>query len=262
METPVKLHLEDNLYQLYNDFIGFEDFICKKCSQYDFIYSQKFQWPRYIYNLEANEVNCVQLVNELEKKITRKEIPPFLLVDPTRVPVDFENQVNNVGIRKIDYWPIIFLEYEKCNLQLKNISNFTIVDIHDEKHLKLWYEIVTKVLFKNKSLSFDYFLQRLTDARYIFQIGYFENQPVTSCMVFMDMEKKIAGTYMGATLMEFRNRGLGFEFHTKALMDAEKAGCLYATGQSSKMGFPVWQKIGFTNPNTIDVYWMLGEQFK
>jgi hypothetical protein len=261
MKSIPNLYLENNLYRFYEDFIGFEDFTIKKSEQFDYIASRKYQWPGYVYNLEANHENCDQLINELGKKILTKEIPPFLIVDPTRVPDDFENKMNRIGVRKIDFWPIIFMDFKKSNLQLKNYPDFTIYEVHDEKQLITWYKIVMSVLFPSKSVSFEFFHKRLNDERYIFQLGYYDSIPATSCMVFMDMENKIAGTYMGATVNEFRKRGLGAEFHTRALLDAEKAGCLFATGQSSRMGFSLWQQIGFTNPNTLDIYWMIGEKY-
>lgn len=260
MTTLPDLNLENNLYQFYENFIGFEDFMVNKCNHYDFISSKKYQWPGFVYNLEANHENCDQLINELEKKILSKEIPPFLLVDPKRIPDDFENKISQIGISKIDYWPIIFYDLKKKKLQLKNISDFNIIEIRDVEQLRLWYNIVVSVLFPGKSVSFDFFHQHLNDPGYLFHLGYVGKTPVSSFMVFMN--NRIAGTFMGATVNEFRKRGYGSEIMIRALLDAEKAGCLYATGQSSRMGFPVWQQVGFSSANNIDIYWMIGEKYK
>ncbi len=148
-----------------------------------------------------------------------------MLIQPS-VPDNFENKLDQIGIRKIDFWPIIFMDFKKCNLKLNNYPDLTIHNVHDEKELISWYDIVMSVLFPNKSVPFEFFRQRLNDERYIFQLGYSGSIPATSCMVFMDLDNKIAGTYMGATINEFRKRGFGAEFHTRALLDAEKAGCL------------------------------------
>ncbi len=126
MTAIPELKLVNNLYRFYDDFIGFEDFTIKKSEQFDFIASRKYQWPGYVYNLEANSDNCDQLIDELEKKILSKEIPPFLIVDPTRVPDNFEEKMDQIRIRKIDFWPIIFMDLKKSKSSIAKLSDFIV----------------------------------------------------------------------------------------------------------------------------------------
>jgi len=259
MTVKPNLYLENNLYSFYDDFVGFEDFTIKKSEQYTFIASRKYQWPGYVYNLEANPDNCDQLIEELEKKILSKEIPPFLIVDPTKVPATFEENVNQLDIKKIDFWPIIFMDLKTENLQFSNMSDYVVLKANNEKQFQEWYDIVIAVLFPKKSIPYGFFHNRMNDNRYSFYVGYFKNLPVTTAMVFTD--NNVAGFYMIATKNDFRKRGFGTGIIIRTILDAKESGSSYMTAQSSRMAFPVYQQIGFQHVNTLDVYWMLGNDY-
>jgi hypothetical protein len=259
MASLPKLKLENNLYRFYDDFIGFEDFIVKKDENYNFISSGKYQWPGYVYNIKANHENCDQLIHELEKKILSKEIPPFLLVDPKRVHDNFEEKINQIEIKKIDFWPIIFMDLKTENLQLHNISDYVVLKANNEKQFQEWYDIVIAVLFPKKSIPYGFFQNRMNDNRYSFYVGYYKNLPVATAMVFTD--NKVAGFYMVATNNEFRKRGFGKGIVMRTICDTKESGCSHITAQSSRMAFPVYQQIGFQHINTLDVYWMLGKGY-
>lgn len=253
------LKLVNNLYRFYDDFIGFEDFTIEKSEHYDFITSRKYQWPGYVYNLEANHENCDQLIYELEKKILSKEIPPFLLVDPKRVPDNFEGRINQIEIKKIDFWPIIFIDLKKTNLQLNYINDFYVLKIDTEKQLQEWYDIVIPVLFPKKSIPLNFFRKQMKNNKYSFYLGYYKNSPVTTTMVFTD--DNIAGFYMVATVNDFRKHGFGTEIVITTILDAKVVGGSFITAQSSRMAFPVYKKMDFNDINTLDVYWMLGKNY-
>jgi GNAT superfamily N-acetyltransferase len=55
----------------------------------------------------------------------------------------------------------------------------------------------------------------------------------------------VAGIYSVTTLAEARNQGLGGAATRAALNDARSLGCTAATLQASRMGFPLYQKLGF-----------------
>jgi GNAT superfamily N-acetyltransferase len=77
-------------------------------------------------------------------------------------------------------------------------------------------------------------------------IGYTENQPVCTSMLFRT--GNVAGIYWVSTLPEYRNRGFGAAITLQAIMAGKDQGCRFVSLQASSMGKPVYTRMGFDNP--------------
>ena len=77
-------------------------------------------------------------------------------------------------------------------------------------------------------------------------IGYAAEQPASISMLFQT--GPVAGIYWVGTLADFRNRGFGKEITAAPLVAGKNRGCTFASLQASKMGRPVYEKMGFDNP--------------
>ncbi|WP_343082055.1 GNAT family N-acetyltransferase [Ostreiculturibacter nitratireducens] len=74
--------------------------------------------------------------------------------------------------------------------------------------------------------------------------GYLDGKPVaTSSLV---LSHGLAGVYAVATLPEARRRGIGAAMTLHALQAAKAAGAQVAVLQSSSMGRPIYERMGFT----------------
>ena len=65
----------------------------------------------------------------------------------------------------------------------------------------------------------------------------------------------VAGVYCVATLPEARGRGLGTALTVLPLLEAREMGFHTGVLQSSDMGYPIYQKIGFRTTCLIDHYY-------
>ena len=74
-------------------------------------------------------------------------------------------------------------------------------------------------------------------------LGYLDGQAVaTSALV---MSHWVAGVYNVATLAPFRRRGIGEAMTRHAVDQGMAAGCVMSSLQSSEMGYPVYERMGF-----------------
>jgi predicted acetyltransferase len=76
--------------------------------------------------------------------------------------------------------------------------------------------------------------------------------PVASAALVLD--SGVAGIYAVATLPEARNRGIGKPMTATALREARQLGYRVGILQSSSMGHPIYEKMGFRDVCTYRLY--------
>lgn len=74
-------------------------------------------------------------------------------------------------------------------------------------------------------------------------VGYVDGRPAsTSCLITTG---SVAGVYWVSTLEGFRGRGIGAAISAHAIRVGQSLGCDMATLQASRMGRPVYERMGF-----------------
>ncbi|MBN2396852.1 MAG: GNAT family N-acetyltransferase [Deltaproteobacteria bacterium] len=76
-------------------------------------------------------------------------------------------------------------------------------------------------------------------------IGYADGRPASASMLIKTGD--IAGIYWVATPKKYRRRGFGAAVTQHAVLAGRNRGCTLASLQASKMGKPVYERIGFVN---------------
>ena len=85
-----------------------------------------------------------------------------------------------------------------------------------------------------------------------FYLGLLDGKPVATSMYYL--AEGVAGIYFVATLTEARNKGIGFAITQKPLLEAREMGYKVGILQASKMGEPVYRRLGFKEYSHIGSY--------
>jgi len=83
-------------------------------------------------------------------------------------------------------------------------------------------------------------------------LGLLDGKPVATGALLI--HKGVAGIYAVATMEEARGRGIGTAVTRELLLAAKDSGCDFAVLQASKMGLPVYEKLGFRDYCRIEFY--------
>jgi GNAT superfamily N-acetyltransferase len=80
-------------------------------------------------------------------------------------------------------------------------------------------------------------------SRTAYYVGYVDDKPVTTSILFITGD--VAGIELVSTIPEFRNRGFGEAIVWRAAADGRAAGCKLSYLQASKLGRPVYERMGY-----------------
>jgi ribosomal protein S18 acetylase RimI-like enzyme len=83
-------------------------------------------------------------------------------------------------------------------------------------------------------------------------LGYLNGKPVSTSSIFYG--GGAAGIYCVSTLPEARGQGLGAALTVQPLLEARERGHRIGVLQSSKMGFNIYQKLGFRHVCQIESF--------
>jgi ribosomal protein S18 acetylase RimI-like enzyme len=83
-------------------------------------------------------------------------------------------------------------------------------------------------------------------------LGYFDGKPAATSLLVL--HKGLAGIYCVATLPKARGRGIGNALTAEPMLIAKDLGYDFAVLQSSKMGLPVYERLGFREYCKIRAY--------
>jgi GNAT superfamily N-acetyltransferase len=147
------------------------------------------------------------------------------------------------------------------DLQDLNESNvappgFRIVEVKDKKTLKTWCRVTgTGFGIPEPAMAtiVDWLALEIKNKQPMkFYLGLLDGKPVATSQYYLG--EGVCGLYFVATLPEARNKGIGFSITQKPLLDAKKMGYRVGILQASKMGRPVYLRLGFKEYSTIGSY--------
>jgi GNAT superfamily N-acetyltransferase len=143
-------------------------------------------------------------------------------------------------------------------------SALTIMQVNDIENLKTWCHIAAAG-FGMPAVAAPALLKWFTTCIDLklplkFYLGWCDEEPVSTSLLFL--AEGVAGIYFVATIPEARRRGIGFAVTLKALQEAREMGYRVGILQASKMGEPVYRKMGFQEYCKIGSYIWLNEPQK
>ena len=126
-------------------------------------------------------------------------------------------------------------------------AGLTIVEVKDVSTLKIWCQIVVTGFGMPPHFQPGMIEWFKTDLEYKLPLklylGILDGKPAATSLSYL--AAGVAGIYLVATLPEARNKGIGFAMTQKPLKDAKISDYRIGTLQASKMGEPVYLRMGF-----------------
>lgn len=222
-----------------------------------FISGIPFPLCNNIMKTRFNDQNLDQQVKEAIQPILSRKLPMFWWIGPGTRPANIEQSLKKQGMVLADDVRGMAVEINSINIKTPSLEGLTIQRVSDPCTLKLWF-IPFQEAFEVPDRVGDFFEEIMTS------IGFSSEQPFHNYIAFLNGEpvacstfyvgKNVVGIYNVATLTKARGRGIGAVMTMIGLEACLNLGYKVAVLHASKMGLPVYQKIGFKEFCRFSIY--------
>ncbi|MEJ2762948.1 GNAT family N-acetyltransferase [Photobacterium sp. MCCC 1A19761] len=160
---------------------------------------------------------------------------------------DLGKRLHSKGLTLASECPGMAAELSALDLDSKPLEKLTIKPVDTELGLREWIATLFDGFQFNRALR-PIYQQMLTDAGFRdpvkHYIGVYDGKPVATASCFFS--DGVVGVYWVSTKPDFRGKGIAQKMMRVILRDALRDGYQVAILQSSEQGFPLYQKLGFT----------------
>jgi len=186
----------------------------------------------------------------------RRKLPMCWWVGPSSGPSGLGERLESHGLKLEARPPGMAVELDLLN-EVEPPKGLRIERVRDRKALAEWTRIVISAFgmpVESSGLLLDLFdrVGYTPDSDLSNYVGILGDQVVSSSSLFLG--GGVAGIYNVATLPDARGRGIGAAMTLAPLEEGRERGCKIGILQSSDMGFGVYQRLGFEQFFTFDMY--------
>ena len=143
--------------------------------------------------------------------------------------------------------PGMVANLHELNENLQAPDGFSIVQAVEQKSLTDWRDVFAEAFETPISAGQAWVDATLSsgqeNAPWQLYVGYLNGKPVATSALFIGAG--VAGIYGIGTVPQARNKGLGGAITLKPLLEARKQGYNFAVLFSSRMGYSVYERLGF-----------------
>lgn len=158
---------------------------------------------------------------------------------PNSRPADLSAQLDGLGLRHTRNIPCMALDLATIILPEAGVNGLEITLADDLPSLYEWMTPVAYDLFF--CLAYEMGLPDTSPVLHF--LARYKGEPAATASIYLGAG--VAGLYDVATMPEVRERGIGTALCARALQTVRNMGYRYAVLQSSKMGYRIYQRLGF-----------------
>jgi GNAT superfamily N-acetyltransferase len=174
-------------------------------------------------------------------------------IEPDSQPPDLDKHLLSHGLIFTDDEPGMACDLFKMNEVVTTSPAFTIECVRDSAMLRQWVQVAIGGFGLPETCNgtcFNLFADLGFDLPLRNYVGFLNGVPVVCSQLFLGAG--VAGIYWVATVPEARQRGLGTAITLAPLLEARDMGYTLGILHPSKIGYGVYQRIGFQELCTMD----------
>lgn len=203
--------------------------------------------PNGVVRFRATPEGASERIDALLQEYAKHHTPSCWLLNPSAMPSDLATRLQARGFFS-EYAPGMAADLHAVDFSAPPPADLSVQPIADESAMEDWLRVlvvgssfppeVERALFDLlKRLGFH------PNPTVRFFLGRLNDRPVSTSMLFLG--GGIAGIYCVTTVPDARQRGAGAALTLAAMREGLASGYHIAGLQSSEMGLPIYQRLGF-----------------
>jgi predicted GNAT family acetyltransferase len=205
-------------------------------------------------NLKPEDVDSV--IEKFKERGRARKVPLQWYIGPDTRPVNIGEKLSAHGFTTHGDGAGMAIDLNNMNESEPIPNRLEIIEVKNNKALKAWCHIVcvafgvpveAEPIFVKLMKRYEKY--NLPTKLYL---GLQDGKPASTSGYFLG--EGVVGIYFVATLPEFRKRGAAFAVTQKALQDGRALGYSVGILQASKMGEPVYKRMGFKEVCRVSSY--------
>ena len=217
-----------------------------------------FPWCNVVFRAHLNAEEVDTAIDDLIARGNANSVPLSWFIGKDTKPDNLDECLKSHGfIHRID---LVGMAIDLLNMY-ENVSvpsTLTITEVNDIRNLRIWCH-TTSIGYGfpegEEQALLNWFVKDIHLQQSLkFYLGWLEGKPVATSLLFW--AEGVAGVYFVATIPEVRRQGIGFAITLKPLQEGREMGYRISILQASKMGKPVYLRMGFKEYCKIGNYIM------
>ncbi|GAC1388764.1 MAG: hypothetical protein NVS4B11_11280 [Ktedonobacteraceae bacterium] len=214
------------------------------------IMSKEFALWNVVINTHLVPENVTASIEATLSTFDSLNLPLVWHILPSTQPSDLEQHLEEHDFLLFEEEPHMLIEPARHALHMPDIAGFTIECVTDVASFARWHKATVAGFFPNTpslgQIYFDAYTLLGFDLQgpFLHYVGYMHGEPVTSSTLLLT--EGMAGIYDVSTIPSARGKGFGTAITLAPLLEAQARGYRYVCLQATQMGYPIYQRIGFT----------------
>jgi ribosomal protein S18 acetylase RimI-like enzyme len=235
-----------NLIQYYRCFENEDKVHFLKENGLEMILNKSSGWPNFILGCGELEQSKTSLI----KNILDGTYPPFWIIR------DEENQeqlFRKHGFLLVNRWAGMGILLNDNSLPNVIPDIISIMRVKKVNQMEDWFSVAESAALKNYKVDFEQFRPLMTKQEVQFFVGYIGTSPVSSASLFFS--DTVAGIYLVATKLSFRNHGYATALTKHLLNVARKAGYHKIVLHANPKAVNIYYNLGFRTFCNLNIFW-------
>ena len=210
-----------------------------------------------IFAARFDEDKANERIGELVGEFLSRGADALWITGPSTRPVDLGGRLEHCGFDHSADWAAMDVDLAAVEGSLEEPEGCRVVEVCDERTLADWADAMCAGFDRyadSRDATYQHFLRtgvggELPLCHYL---AYSDGLPSAACTVFLG--SRTAGVYFVATIPSARRRGLASLVTRRGLEECRQRGYANAVLQASRMGEPLYRKMGFRRRAGMGLY--------
>ena len=191
------------------------------------------------------------------RHFARRHVPMLWLVGPSTQPSDLGTHLSGLGLSHMADDPGMAIDLHTLPTKLPVPTGFTSEPVDDLGTLRTWCGFTDQAVVVEALFAWGQTLGFAPDREIVHFLGRLDGRPIATATLVLG--GGVAGIYNVMTVPDAQRRGIGALMTVCPLELARARGYRLGVLQSSKMGYPLYRRLGFEDYCRIGIYLWPGQ---